>query len=707
MKKSRILISITLAILAIQVAPVATASPLDTWTWRNPLPTGNLLSGVVYGNGQYVAVGYNSTILTSPDGLNWTQQTAPTNITLTGIAFNGSTFVAVGLDAKTTDAAVLTSSDGINWLATDGSLGVHGLLAVTVGAGQFVTVGYSGTAFTSSDGTNWASHALGVGNSLNGVAYGGGLFVAVGSSGGIFSSSDGMSWTSRISGTPYALNGVAYGNGTFSVVGESVFLSSFNGIAWSVILTGQFAVAITYNPNDNLFVAWDNGHQPALFISSNALNWKVNGPATAGTTSLFNALTYNNTTFVAVGSGGNIAYSTSPQGTNWMTVNSSVTADQMSAVAYGINYPYGYGIFVAVGGMLGDTSGTIVYSYNGTNWFLDTSSPNALAWTTVSGITYGQDPLGNPIFVAVGTWYAGSENGAILTSQDGVNWGTNNNVAAITPYVSLNAVAFAGYNPGHYPPFVAVGSSGTILTSMDATNWAAQTSVGFNNLYGVAFGGGSFVAVSDSAIYTSLDATNWSSVSLPSGRTLRGVTYANGQFFAVGSTSYSADYAILSSPDGTSWSYADGPNAGSPLTGITFNNGTFVAVGGAGEILTSPDGSTWTSRASGAGAALNTVTFGDNQFITLGASGTILGSVQPLLPPVFQFSPVIQFNSKGAALLILTGPPGASVTILSGSSPNSLSTMTTYTIPQNGILPFSDTSAPNSPVKFYQAKIGL
>lgn len=68
MKKSRILIPIALAILAVHLAPAATAGPLDIWTWRNPLPTGTQLNGITYGNSLFVAVGANSTIVTSPDG---------------------------------------------------------------------------------------------------------------------------------------------------------------------------------------------------------------------------------------------------------------------------------------------------------------------------------------------------------------------------------------------------------------------------------------------------------------------------------------------------------------------------------------------------------------------------------------------------------------------------------------------------------------
>src|SRR6516165_8548343 len=50
----------------------ALASSLDTWTVRNPLPTANALFAITYGNDQFVAVGDLGTIITSPDGVNWT-----------------------------------------------------------------------------------------------------------------------------------------------------------------------------------------------------------------------------------------------------------------------------------------------------------------------------------------------------------------------------------------------------------------------------------------------------------------------------------------------------------------------------------------------------------------------------------------------------------------------------------------------------------
>src|SRR5439155_24889803 len=49
-------LSLSIAVL-LAAAPAAKAGPLDHWQVRAPLPTGDSLGDVVYGNGAFVAVG--------------------------------------------------------------------------------------------------------------------------------------------------------------------------------------------------------------------------------------------------------------------------------------------------------------------------------------------------------------------------------------------------------------------------------------------------------------------------------------------------------------------------------------------------------------------------------------------------------------------------------------------------------------------------
>jgi len=65
-----------------------------SWTKRT---SEKPLRGVTYGNGIFVAVGYDI-ILTSTDGVTWTKQTSGTSKELRGVTFGNNTFVAVGLN---------------------------------------------------------------------------------------------------------------------------------------------------------------------------------------------------------------------------------------------------------------------------------------------------------------------------------------------------------------------------------------------------------------------------------------------------------------------------------------------------------------------------------------------------------------------------------------------------------------------------------
>src|SRR5437773_10678195 len=64
---------------------VGRADPLDTWSWRYPLPPHLPLNAIAYGNGQFV-VGERGVILTSGDRVNWVQHFSGANTT-EGIAY--------------------------------------------------------------------------------------------------------------------------------------------------------------------------------------------------------------------------------------------------------------------------------------------------------------------------------------------------------------------------------------------------------------------------------------------------------------------------------------------------------------------------------------------------------------------------------------------------------------------------------------------
>nr|WP_218252749.1 hypothetical protein [Candidatus Magnetobacterium casensis] len=73
----------------------------------------NALNAVIYGSNIFVAVGYtkgSGMILTSPDGVTWTQRTSDSPAWFNAVGYGNNTFVVVG-DKGT----ILTSYDGVTW----------------------------------------------------------------------------------------------------------------------------------------------------------------------------------------------------------------------------------------------------------------------------------------------------------------------------------------------------------------------------------------------------------------------------------------------------------------------------------------------------------------------------------------------------------------------------------------------------------------
>ena len=102
-----------------------------------------MLYGIAYGNGTFVVVGENGTILTSPDGVTWTIRTSGISTPwLMGITYGNDTFVAVGCCAT-----ILTSNEGVTWKQRISGTS-SGLYAVTYGNDTFVVVGSNGISLT-------------------------------------------------------------------------------------------------------------------------------------------------------------------------------------------------------------------------------------------------------------------------------------------------------------------------------------------------------------------------------------------------------------------------------------------------------------------------------------------------------------------------------------------------------------------------------
>lgn len=223
-----------LSIHLITALVASAAEPLDQWT-RVKSGTELNFRAITYGNGQFVAVGENGLIATSPDGTAWTVQKSGTTNPLCGVTFTESQYVVVGnILSSDHDSIILRSSNGVNW-KQNAEIIHNTLSAIAYGKGRFV-VGSYGSAlypliYTSEDGEywkptwqrkdNWTDPAW-----FSGVAFGNGLFVAVyPQNNSVFqasslTSTDGYNWT--LNQIPRGIEKVTFANGLFVGVGQWV-----------------------------------------------------------------------------------------------------------------------------------------------------------------------------------------------------------------------------------------------------------------------------------------------------------------------------------------------------------------------------------------------------------------------------------------------------------------------------------------------------
>jgi len=200
----------------------------DGVTWVGHVVSNSLWNSVTYGNGLFVAVGYNA-VMTSPDGIIWTAQTAAEANSWWSVTYGNGMFVAVSYDGT---HRVMTSPDGIIWTAQTAAE-ANSWWSVTYGNDKFVAVAcgvaVSGTCNTtaggnrvmiSSDGITWTGHVTPESNGWNSVTYGNGMFVAVANSGThrVMTSPDGITWTAQTAAQSNSWTSVTYGNDEFVAV---------------------------------------------------------------------------------------------------------------------------------------------------------------------------------------------------------------------------------------------------------------------------------------------------------------------------------------------------------------------------------------------------------------------------------------------------------------------------------------------------------
>lgn len=481
------------------------------------------------------------------------------------------------------------------------------------------------------------------------------LLVACGGGGGTGSNGTG--------GGTGATGGASTGGGTKSSVAwtDRFFFADNSFVIGNMVWDGTRFVTHTQVSTDSKIweattstsqnIAWDG----SLFVATGSLWFETSSdgrywsqhllPATVSAT--FHAIAKSNTTWVGVGSGGTIVYSTD-NGLTWLAAptvhinTATITnfAPSLQAVTWTGSQ------FVA-----GGESGALVTSPNGSVWTVQ-PSPNSDMVTSIASK--------NGLVIVSTTPYSGSTS-ALLTSPDGASftWTQRANFTA-------DSIIYAGGK------WVAVGGGGSI-TSVDGITWAAGTGTGGDTISTVAYNGTEYVGLgrrnnssSSTAVFASADGLNWNIREIANKQTAAAIS-PSGKIVSVGS-----DRSSRTSVDSINWNLGNlgGVIAGeifldvtwspqlnaflglyqagwnqymsSSTDGITWTAGVYAPCGGVGaQVFASPtvlinvgsclatsadNGATWTTQASPFAFAPNGGFWTGTQFVLLGSDKSVATS---------------------------------------------------------------------------------
>jgi hypothetical protein len=377
-------------------------------------------------------------------------------------------------------------------------------------------------------------------------------------------------------------------------------------------------------------------------------SWVLRNPRSAPVA--YSSVLWDGSQYLAFGTGGKIA--SSPDGSTWTARNSGSTVDLGSAASNGSRT-----VVVSSPSAISSTDGvqwttadpwTIpaqVVAWVG-NRFVATGitdsehvSSDGIHWSSIASVPGGGGGLNFTTIrffphLAMG-WHSGG--GSIYTSTDSLTWSacTSSTVPTdIRDIIWMDSLYLA----------IADGASGAVLYSstdgqtwvhrhdrewglvnlVDTTNGARDTSLSILDRF---LQTDSVLLAWDgaTALFRSTDARSWTRLpALPQGvwGDQSNLFLAHGLYLDLRS---SGD--IYASTDARTWTLRSPTSATRrSLRSISAGGPLWVAVGDGGAVVTSPDGSDWTLRASNTTRRLSKVLWNGSRYAAFGDSGAVLFS---------------------------------------------------------------------------------
>jgi len=578
------------------------------WTWSNPLPHGNDIVDMAWNGTLGVQVCEMGRVYTSPNLIDWYPQNSRLTNDLQAVTFFGKRIIITGANG-----AIAYSDDGVNFTNCSVST-ANWLVSVTAASNLVVAVGDNGALYTSPDGANWHLQPpppnLGTYWLLS-VTYGNGVFVTTGEQGYIATSNNGTNWTSH---------SIPVANGQL----EHVTWVNSSGSATNFPYTGFWAVS-------------DAGH--AFYSTNNGANW--NQFTLLNSTNVLYTCAADNLTGLLAGVSEARLGSVVSQLLTWpQQIGPSLNA--VPAWTYFTSVRDTNGVYALAG-----YDGMLVESYltNGNyNWTMPDNSVRDWLW---------QVNLTSGLYVAVG------DNVRVMTSDNGADWTVEaiplTNSVSLTNTIflctggSTNLLVAAGnqgslaVSPNLAIPVLETNSNGTLFTNNASALGVAWYSLSapagttndlagvctFSNLLYLVGGNGTILrlnftnwaSLNTNNINTLLGGAGWTKLSSPATNDFSGITvFTNGLMVIAGDQG-----CILTSPDGTSWTTRTS-GTGNGLLRVRCVNGRLLAVGENGILLSSTNGTNWTKLSSGVTNWLNDAIMVSNTCFVVGNQGVVLTS---------------------------------------------------------------------------------
>ena len=248
-----------------------------------------------------------------------------------------------------------------------------------------------------------------------------------------------------------------------------------------------------------------------------------------------------------------------------------------------------------------------VQSFGNTNSLRGSTPPSP--WTQVSGRIRPKADYQAVRYINGEFWVLGSGSER-LRSSTGLVWQVD--TMHESNWHSLNYV-----NGTYY----GVGYNGMITSSDNGKRWSSYTSNTTELLRTVTSNDSVTIVGGNHVIRRSVDGVKWESI-LSNTIDIHSVVWGNNLFVAVG---WGTGQNIMTSPDGITWTRLPALGADA-LFHIVYANNKFVAVGLAGEVVTSSNGVNWLRRTSNVNKSLVGVCWSGTQYVAVGDTGLIVTS---------------------------------------------------------------------------------